>query len=207
MDIRLSIIVATTGRPTLLDCLASISTQAREGDETLVMLDAPRHGGWGYVAHNRGLDAARGTHLIFLGEDDDFVPGGLDIIREKVAEAPGLVHLFSVESFPGRKMPRKFPMDVRSMDFSGELVPQGGIVIPRWTDRPLPRWKPCNSADRDFAAQAVQNSREAPIWHPEVVGRWRIDEWPGWTPRTKQEKFAVTDHYTDAIHRGNYVRA
>ncbi len=190
-DIRLSIVIATTSRPSLLTCLASIAPQAREGDETLVVLDAPLHGGWGYVAHNRGLDAARGTHVIFLGDDDDFLPGAFDLVRAAAATAPGCVHLFRVLTAPGQAIPRRIPEN--PLDFSSELIPQGGIVTPLWTDRPRPRWKSVNSADRDFAAQAAQNSRLAPVWHPEPIGRWRTHQWPGWVPLTAQPTYTVHD--------------
>jgi len=196
-DIRLSIVIATTGRPTLLDALASIAPQAREGDEVITILDAPMHGGWGHAAHNRGARAATGTHLIFIGDDDDFLPDGLARVRAALATAPDTVHIFPVYISADRIMggdynftPPRPPAD--PMNFAGTIAPQGGIVVPR-SIKPFPLWLPKNKADRQFAADAATTLRCKPIWHTEPIGRWAIHKHPGWTPRTAMPVYSAFD--------------
>jgi len=188
-DIRLSIIIATMGRPSLLTALGSVYREAREGDECLAVLDTPAHGGWGYVAHNRGLDAATGTHLIFIGDDDDFLEGAFGVVRAAVAAAPDRVHLFRVARSPGHFMPTA---ELSGREFTRDLIPQGGIVVPRIGGWPLPRWEARHDADRKYAAQACENSRMEPVWHREVIGRWRVANWPGWEPVTLQPEYTKT---------------
>jgi len=187
---RLSIIIATVGRPTLLNALASLEPQITDADEVLVIPDFPRHGGWGYVAHNKGARLATGSHLIWIGDDDDFLPGGLDIVREGVSRAPNSVHLFSIMQKPGVPTPRGTPAD--AANFASILTIQGGIVVPRHINMPL--WRPENGADKLFAAQAVANSGFPAVWHPPTaIGRWRIDRWPGWKPMTDHPTFTEYD--------------
>ena len=191
MDVRLSIIIATIGRPTLLTALRSLEPQITDADEVLVIPDFPRHGGWGYVAHNKGARLASGTHLIWIGDDDDFLPGALDVVREALREAPDSVHLFSVYQKPGVPTPRGTPAEAR--DFASILCIQGGLVVPRSVN-PMPEWRPDNGADKLFAAQAVANSKRDPVWHPPTcIGRWRTHTWPGWRPITEQERPTAFD--------------
>jgi len=186
--IRLSIVIATIGRPSLLTALVSLAPQLHDEDECLVMFDAPMHGGWGYIAHNRGMDAATGTHLIFIGDDDDFLPGALDLVRECVALNPDRVHIFRIQTRPGMAIPHVIPTNE---DYHHDLIPQGGIVAPRNlpAGNSLPRWLPINSADRQFAQDAAAATGNRAIWHPEAIGRWKTPNWPGWAPITEQPTY------------------
>jgi glycosyltransferase involved in cell wall biosynthesis len=112
-----SIIVPTILRPTLAATLDSIQAAGlAPGDEVLVMVDAEHahkplppgvrasraapvavyysevsRGGWGGPARNLGVKAAKGSHLLFIDDDDVYRPGAIDTIRAMVAEAPATI--------------------------------------------------------------------------------------------------------------------
>ncbi|HEY1370133.1 MAG TPA: glycosyltransferase family A protein [Gaiellaceae bacterium] len=93
-DVRLSIIVPTPGRPSAAQAVASAVEQMRSGDELLLVCDTS--GDWGITPRNRAIAAATGTHLIFLDDDDVYLPGALDTIRAFAAEHPGRIGIFRI---------------------------------------------------------------------------------------------------------------
>jgi len=104
--IALSILVVTSGRPTLTRTLDSIAAQPlAPQDEVLVVGCGPairaqaeafgyRYvedgpcGCWGQVERQRAMAHARGTHLLFLDDDDFYLAGALAAIRRAIAAAP-----------------------------------------------------------------------------------------------------------------------
>lgn len=116
MSYRFSIIVPTCGRASLEQTLASIRAQKlQDGDEVLVVSDGPQphaaalfHAAgvpgrmeetapsrdYGGSQRNRAMDLATGDYLLFMDDDDVFVPGAFAHIRAVLREAPGLPHLF-----------------------------------------------------------------------------------------------------------------
>lgn len=89
---RLTIIVATAGRPSLIDAIASATAQMLPGDELFVVFD--RSGDAGDTPRNRLLDSATGTHITFLDDDDEYRPGALEGIRAFARQHPGRVGIF-----------------------------------------------------------------------------------------------------------------
>src|SRR5438067_3767619 len=77
--IALSIVVATAGRDTLGASVESATSQMRAGDELLIVFDDS--GDAGDTPRNRVLGSLRGTHIMFLDDDDELVPGALDLVR------------------------------------------------------------------------------------------------------------------------------
>ena len=67
---RVSVIIPTLGRDTLMRCRAALAKQTRMPDQVIVILDHDRRGAaW---ARNQGLRQATGDLVAFI--DDDCVP-------------------------------------------------------------------------------------------------------------------------------------
>ncbi len=97
-------IIPTIGR----DTLGAAVRSASDADEVLVVIDDARdtwswlsgrfpdnvtvlhaHGGdHGYTARTVGIEAATGTHLAFLDDDDIYLPGSIDLFREHACAVP-----------------------------------------------------------------------------------------------------------------------
>jgi hypothetical protein len=134
------VIVPTIGRPSLKDTLASIAIQIRPGDEIIVICnDVGDDGNW---AREQGALGARGTHLLFCDDDDVFLPGAFDLIRDFARQNPGRIGLFRRRFNATVKMqwdePRLTVGSVQAMSFCIPNVP-GKVghwipVTPGWSD-------------------------------------------------------------------------
>jgi glycosyltransferase involved in cell wall biosynthesis len=87
-----TVIVPTAGRATLLDTLRSIVPQLEPGDRLVV--DRNDEGDFGNAARNRAIEHATTTHLVFLDDDDEWLPGALAAMRAFAREHPGRIGLF-----------------------------------------------------------------------------------------------------------------
>jgi glycosyltransferase involved in cell wall biosynthesis len=87
-----SVIMPTKGRETLVSAFASVASQLRPGDEVLVVCSDA--GDFGNSARNDAIERARGSHLVFLDDDDEYLPGALDAMRSFAAANPRRVGLF-----------------------------------------------------------------------------------------------------------------
>lgn len=106
MTPHLSIIVATVGRDTLQRALRSVNDQPLlPGDEVLVVGDSPEiervanecacryircpvGGNFAYAERQHAMPLATGTHLLFLDDDDRFLPGAFAAIRSSIQKHP-----------------------------------------------------------------------------------------------------------------------
>lgn len=108
MSVRLSFIIATTGRNSLRRMLDSLTKQIGHDDEILVVADhaalamhhslvtqdrvfpveCPRGNNWGHTERNFAMPFATGTHIVFGDDDDAFLPGTVDIIKETLERTP-----------------------------------------------------------------------------------------------------------------------
>lgn len=181
-----SIIVPTILRPTLAATLDSIQAAGlTPGDEVLVMVDADHahkplppgvrasraapvavyysevsRGGWGGPARNLGVRAAKGSHLLFIDDDDVYRPGALDAIRAMVAESPATMHVWRMLARGGRVV------------WSSPRLAQGNIGTPMFA---VPRhaageWTSRYEGDFDFALSSRMNlGGDAVVWHDTVL--------------------------------------
>lgn len=190
--VRLSIIIPTIMRPSLVATLASI----REGgicqeDEVIVVVDAAHAeddapggyeeverlarrvpvlivrnpanvGAWGCHARNNGIGMAKGTHLVFIDDDDVYEAGALDRIRGFIQEAPDDMHVW-------RMLPRGKSQPL----WATSRMMQGNVGTPMFA---VPRhaagaWTVRYEGDFDFARASLANLDGRAKWHEEVLVR------------------------------------
>ena len=168
-DPTLSIIVATSGRPTLSRTLASIVPQLRPGDEVIVVCDDS--GDAGDTARMDAIPRARGTHLTFIDDDDVYVPDALEKLRRFARERPGRLGIFKMKHVVGTTHPREDEPDVlRYGNVSTQtfLVPNEPGRLGRWQERPRPSGAGTHAGDYVFITQTVELQGE-PIFVDEVT--------------------------------------
>ena len=121
VDCRLTVIVATSGRESFADTLASLQRQSwGPRDGVLIMYDGqvsdshwvlfrdsglpgiigelsdgPHHD-WGHTPRNRAMDSISGGYVVHLDDDDVLAPGALDAVRLAIAEHPGDFFFFRI---------------------------------------------------------------------------------------------------------------
>ena len=159
MGAALSIIVASSGRPSLHRTLESIHGQAQRGDEILVSVNADCP--WGHAARNQLIGAARGDAVMFMDDDDAYVPGALDAVRGAVDAEPERMHLFQMRYADGRVL-----WDVPQVA-CGHVSTQM-VVVPNRPELTRARWTDRYEGDYDFIAAAA-GLFGAPVFHDTVI--------------------------------------
>lgn len=115
-----SLIIPTIGRDSLARLLSQVHPQLAEQDEVMVAADGPSlaaksaviacedrrirycevsygpMGDWGHTVRNLIMPLASGSHLFFLDDDDECLPGAYETIRAAVAKTPNKILLFRV---------------------------------------------------------------------------------------------------------------
>lgn len=161
-DVRLSIVLATTGRPTLGAAIESATSQMRPGDELLVVFDAS--GDAGDTPRNNVLDSLHGTHVAFLDDDDEYRPGALDAMRRFARSHPGRVGIFRIDlGLWGIAWAER---DLMSSGTGMYLLPNVPGQLGRFGRVPgIPEGR---VGDYKFIVETVANLGE-PIWCEEVI--------------------------------------
>lgn len=160
----LSVIIASSGRPTLARAMESAREQVRDGDEILVSVntDCP----WGHAARNQLMTASRGAYLLFMDDDDMYAPGALDAVRSALAadtheDAVYHMHIFRMRYPNGSELWTQ-PV-VRCGNVSTQMVCVPSIAPSlagcRWGDR--------YEGDFDFISACAQ--RLDVRWHEDVI--------------------------------------
>ena len=96
-----TIIVGTAGRKTLRRTLKSITPQLEPGDELFVLRDDS--GDAGDTPRNQTMYRAAGSHLLFMDDDDVYVPDALANMRRFADENPGRIGIFRIQYTVGPK--------------------------------------------------------------------------------------------------------
>lgn len=104
-------------------------------------------GGWGGPARNHGVAVARGSHLLFIDDDDVYRPGAIDIIRGLVADAPDTMHVWRMLARGGRVLWGKQQLRVGNIGTPMFCVPR--YAAGGWTGR--------YEGDFDFALSSCRN--------------------------------------------------
>jgi glycosyltransferase involved in cell wall biosynthesis len=94
-----SVILATAGRPTLARALRSLVGQLEPGDELMILRDDS--GDAGDTPRNDAMPRARGSHLLFIDDDDMYAPGALARMRRFADENPQRIGIFKLEYAAG----------------------------------------------------------------------------------------------------------
>jgi glycosyltransferase involved in cell wall biosynthesis len=159
-----SVVIATVGRRTLAAALASVSRQLEPGDEIIVVCnDRGDQGDW---ARNSAIERAIASHLVFLDDDDEFVPDALAKFRRFALENPGLVGLFRMQ-LPTGDLVWNEPV------FAYGQVGGPTMVVPNVRGR-LGSWVQSEVGnDWTFLEASLQLQGTQPIFRDEIVARVR----------------------------------
>lgn len=185
MDVRLSIVIPTLGRPTLEATLASCA----DADEIVVVLDTAQGGSLpcelpsnvilhegnfgvrgGHAGRAHGITLATGTHLAFFDDDDVYVPGAIDVMRDAACDLPVIFRIDHDAHGVIWRDPNIWFGNVTTQQY---LVPNRPQLFGEWT--PIrPDW-PQPGGDCSFIKQTVENFVGVE-WREEVIAVMRPDE-------------------------------
>jgi glycosyltransferase involved in cell wall biosynthesis len=181
----LTLIIPTIGRPLLERLLDQASVQIGAADEILVIGDGFQPAGaamvekrkdprihyhefgpskcWGHPQRNYAMLLASGSHIMFLDDDDETIPGAFDIIRKAVQECPEKLLIFRIHH-------REFIIwtepEIRLMNVSTQC-----FVVPNAPER-FGTWGARYAGDLDFITTSVEKhpDRENGIaWREEII--------------------------------------
>jgi glycosyltransferase involved in cell wall biosynthesis len=184
----LSVLIPTIGRETLPNTLESIKRQElHSGDEILVLADGhlPRvealvacmpsqfhyielfpepHYNWGHPLRNRMMFLAKGDYLLHQDDDDVYTPNAFATIRSKIAERPGLPHMF--------RMVRT--KDSRALLWHTRTLAEGNVSSQMFAHPNQPDtfgvWTNRYGGDYDFFQATVDKwPAGALVWHEDIV--------------------------------------
>ena len=206
--VLLSLIVPTVGRPSLARTLRSLLYQRSRLAWEVILVgdthagtwahqlaavpaaltgipaaryvehDGGRHA-WGHPQRNFGATVARGRYLAWLGDDDVYLPGAFEAIREALCAAPE-PRVFLFRWVPPWKAPVLW-------EEAGVLlqdhIDAECIVCPNVPDR-LGTWNPGRyQGDYDFIRETVDKwgGLERVVWRPEVIAQAQPAAEEDWT--------------------------
>ena len=209
----LSVIVPTVGRPSLERALRSIRHPADTSGHVEVVLVGDTHAGtwthqlplakrlavewphvkyvehdggvhaWGHPQRNAGIAHATGRHLCWLGDDDMYLRGGIDVVLDALSAqrirdggADDRVHLFRWIA-PWRTVMWQVAGFLEQDHIDAECV-----VCSNDPDR-LGVWRNRYQGDFDFIAETVDKfgGPERVIWQPDVIAQAQPSDAEDWT--------------------------
>ncbi len=133
------------------------------GVRVRILQPSDARGGWGGPARNRGVALARGSHLLFIDDDDVYEPGALDTIRTWVTDAPEAMHVWRMRARGGGVLWSKPMLRVGNIGTPMFCVPRHAAG--EWTGR--------YEGDFDFAWSSYRNMNDMDCiaWHAERLVR------------------------------------
>lgn len=169
-DVTFSVVVPTRGRKSILAALQSITEQLEPGDEALVRCS--RDEDFGNSARQSMIGRARGTHLLFMDDDDQFADGALAAMRRFAREHPGRIGIFRMRFLDGRVLWTEPVLRLRNVSSQMFCVPNIPGKLGRWESPAYPR-----VADYEFVRATAELQGE-PIFREEIVAHIRSDRRP-----------------------------
>ena len=125
-----TIILGTAGRKTLRRTLRSITSQLEPGDEIMIIRDDS--GDAGDTPRNDAMPRARGTHLLFMDDDDVYVADALAKMRRFADENPGRIGIFKLEYVVGNHRWVEPELRFKNVSTQTFLVPNVPGKLGRW---------------------------------------------------------------------------
>ena len=165
-----SVIVPTRGRRSLAATLDSVAEQLEPGDELLVR--CTRDEDFGNAARRSLIERARGTHLVFIDDDDQLALDALATMRNVAREHPGRVAIFRMRFLGGRLLWRDPVLRERNVSSQMFLIPNIPGKLGRWENAEYERM-----ADFRFIGETVELQGE-PLFREEIVAHIRSDRRP-----------------------------
>jgi glycosyltransferase involved in cell wall biosynthesis len=169
-DVTFSVIVPTRGRKTILPALESIAEQLEPGDEVLVRCS--RDEDFGNTARQSMIERAKGTHLVFMDDDDQFARGALATMRAFASGHPGRIGIFRMRYLDGRLLWTEPVLRLRNVSSQMLCVPNVPGKLGRWESPEYER-----VADYEFVRATAELQGE-PIFREEIVAHIRSDRRP-----------------------------
>ena len=169
-DVTFSVIVPTRGRKTILPALESITEQLVPGDEVIVRCS--RDEDFGNSARQSMIERAKGTHLLFMDDDDQFARGALATMRAFGREHPGRIGIFRMRYLDGRLLWTEPVLRLRNVSSQMLCVPNVRGKLGPWASPEYER-----VADYEFVRATAELLGE-PIFREEVVAHIRSDRRP-----------------------------
>lgn len=163
----LSVIVATSGRTSLAATLDSIAEQLEPGDELLIRCSDDDD--FGNRTRQSLMEEARGSHLVFMDDDDQFARGAFAAMRRVAAKNPGRVAIFRMRYLDGSVIWRDPVLRGRNVSTQMFLVPNVRGKLGRWENSDYTRM-----ADWSFISQTAELQGE-PLFCDEIVAHFRSD--------------------------------
>jgi glycosyltransferase involved in cell wall biosynthesis len=170
-DVTFSVIVPTRGRKSLAATLDSVAEQLEPGDELLVRCS--RDDEFGHGSRQTLMARARGTHLLFVDDDDQLARGALATMRRVARERPNRVVIFRMRYLDGRVIWREPVLQYRNVGTPMFVVPNVPGKLGRWENPDHP-----GMFDWRFIMETVELQGE-PLFRKEIVAHIRSDRRAG----------------------------
>ena len=182
--VTVSVITPTLGRESLADVLRRLLPQLGNGDEALLVGEGSRprakeiadsfkspfiryweegpYFNWGNPQRNSAIKQAKGSHLVFIDDDDSIRLDGIATIKAVAGKYPGRPIMFRM-LFKGRPIWRS--PKVQCANVSGQM-----FIAPNVPGR-LGTWSSAYGADYDFICSTLAlypEGHAAVVWREEM---------------------------------------
>jgi glycosyltransferase involved in cell wall biosynthesis len=186
VSVTFTVIVPTSGRPTLGRTLDSIAEQLEPGDELIVSRNDD--GDYGMAARDAAMPRALGTHLLFMDDDDQFARGAFRTIRRFAEEYPGRIGIFRMRYDNGLTLWTEPVVRLGNVSTQMLCVPNSGR-LGSWQAGEISR-----HGDFEFLRATVALQGE-PVFRREIVAFARADRRLLRRTATRLRKFPVRFRY------------
>lgn len=128
---------------------------------------------WGATPRNYAIERARGTHLVFMDDDDVYLPDAFVSFRKAIAGISDRPHIFRMHHREGILW-RDQVIKVGNVSTQMYLVPNLPGKVGRWATN--------YEGDTKFISQTLDlypEGEKAVVWHEEIVASLVGHGWEG----------------------------